>query len=37
MDVFDKFFNETFGLPWQHGDFTASSLDVVSLSKRFDL
>jgi hypothetical protein len=21
MDVFDRFFNETFNLPWQHGDY----------------
>ena len=21
MDVFDRFFNETFDLPWQHGDY----------------
>jgi hypothetical protein len=24
MDAFDKFFNETFGLPWQHGDYHGS-------------
>jgi hypothetical protein len=28
MDVFDKFFNETFGLPWQHGDYHRSDFHL---------
>jgi hypothetical protein len=28
MNVFDKFFNETFGLPWQHGDYHRSDFHL---------
>jgi hypothetical protein len=27
MDVFDRFFNETFDLPWQHGDYHRSEFE----------
>lgn len=28
MDVFDTFFNETFDLPWQHGDYHRSEFQL---------